>query len=376
MTVLALDGAPRHYEWGSSTAIPDLLGVEPDGRPLAELWFGAHPHDSSTLPTVGGSLAEFVAADPETTLGPAVAARFGGRLPFLVKILAASRSLSIQVHPNLDQAREGYVREDAAGIAEDAPERNYKDANHKPELFCALTPFDALCGFRPVDQTLALLTDLALPELNFLVDQLRRDDDPLRAAFTGVLSHPEIAPVVAAVAARVADAADGPLYATRLASEDAPGDVGVVLTLLLNYVRLEPGEAIYLGAGNVHAYLRGTGVEIMASSDNVLRCGLTSKHIDVPELLKVTDFSPLPDPLWPSVGGRFDVPVPDFALTHLTIDEPTGLHDDGPCIVVCTSGVVAVADIPVPSGHAAFVPAGQRASITGPGEVFVAGVGA
>lgn len=374
MSVLALDGAPRHYEWGSTTAIPQLLGVEPDGRPLAELWFGAHPHDPSPLPTAGGSLADFVAADPEATLGPAVAARFDGRLPYLVKILAASRALSIQVHPNLDQAREGYARENAAGIAEDAPERNYKDANHKPELFCALTAFDALCGFRPVDQTLALLTDLALPELEFLAELLS-DADPLRAAFTGVLSHPDIAPVVAAVAARVAGAADGPLYATRLASEDAAGDVGVVLTLLLNYVRLEPGEAIYLGAGNMHAYLRGTGVEIMASSDNVLRCGLTPKHIDVDELLQITDFSPLPDPVWPSLRGRFDVPVPDFALTRLEVADATGLHDDGPCIVVCTRGAVSVADVAIASGHAAFVPAREPASITGSGEVFVASVG-
>jgi mannose-6-phosphate isomerase len=374
VTVVAVEGVPRHYEWGSSTVIAQLLGLEPDVRPLAELWFGAHPHDPSPLPTVGGSLADFVAADPVATLGPAVAARFDGRLPFLVKILAASRALSIQVHPNLDQAREGYARESAAGIAEDAPERNYKDANHKPELFCALTPFDALCGFRPVDQTLALLADLAVPELDFLADLLR-GADPLRAAFTGVLSHPDIAPVVDAVAARVAGAGDGPLYATWLASQDAPGDVGVVLTLLLNYVQLEPGEAIYLGAGNVHAYLRGTGVEIMASSDNVLRCGLTPKHIDVDELLQITDFRPLPDPVWPSVGGRFEVPVPDFALTRLEVDGTTGLHDDGPCIVVCTRGEVSVADVLVASGHAAFVPAGQPASITGSGEVFVAGVG-
>ena len=374
MTVLALEGAPRHYEWGSATAIPQLLGRKPDGRPVAELWFGAHPHDPSPLPAVGGSLADFVAADPGATLGPSVAARFDGRLPFLVKILAASRALSIQVHPNLDQARAGYQREQSAGIAEDAPERNYKDANHKPELLCALTQFDALCGFRPVAQTLALLTDLAVPELDFL-SELLRGADPLRAAFTGVLTHPDIAPVVAAVAARVADADDGPLYATRLAAEDAPGDVGVVLTLLLNYVRLEPGAAIFLGAGNVHAYLRGTGVEIMASSDNVLRCGLTPKHIDVPELLSITDFSPLPDPRWPSIGGRFELPVPDFALTRLEVNESAGLHDDGPSIVLCTAGALSVGEVSLQPGHAAFVTAGQRTSITGAGEVFVASVG-
>jgi mannose-6-phosphate isomerase len=375
VTVVELDGAPRHYEWGSPTAIPQLLGLEPDGRPVAELWFGAHPHDPSPLPAVGGSLAEYVAADPDATLGAAIAARFDARLPFLVKVLAASRALSIQVHPNLSQARAGFDREQAAGIAEDAPERNYKDANHKPELLCALTPFDALCGFRPVDQTIGLLTELAVPELTFLIDLLG-SDDPLRSAFTGVLSRPDIGAIVESVSERVADAADGPLYATRLAAQDAPGDVGVVLTLLLNYVRLEPGQAIFLGAGNVHAYLRGTGIEIMASSDNVLRCGLTPKHIDVPELLKVTDFSPLPDPLWHAVGGRFEVPVPDFALTRLEVGGPTGLHDNGPSIVLCTSGSVSVADVALRPGHAAFVPAAERVAITGDGEVFVACVGA
>jgi mannose-6-phosphate isomerase len=373
MTVFALDGVPRHYEWGSRTAIPELLGIEPDARPTAELWFGAHPHDPS--PSDGSTLDQLVAADPVGLLGASVAGRFGGGLPYLLKVLAADRALSMQVHPNLDQARDGFAREAAAGVPEDAPERNYKDPNHKPELLCALTPFDALCGFRPVESTLALLAELALPELKFLADHLR-GDDPLRAAFSAVFEHPDIGSVVAALTGRVADAVDGPLYATRLAAGDAPGDVGVVLTLLLNYVRLAPGEAIYLGAGNVHAYLRGTGVEIMASSDNVLRCGLTPKHIDVPELLRITDFTPLPDPRWPSTGGRFEVPVPDFALTRIEVDESAGLHDDGPSIVLCTSGAVSVADVPVRPGHAAFVPAGEAVAFAGAGEVFVAGVGA
>jgi mannose-6-phosphate isomerase len=375
VTVVAVDGVPRHYEWGSRTAIPELLGVEPDGRPTAELWFGAHPHDPSPVRGHGGSLAELLATDPDRMLGAATAARFDGRLPFLLKVLAADQALSIQVHPTRDQAREGYAREDAAGIPEDAAERNYKDRNHKPELLCALTPFDALCGFRPVEATLALLDELAVPELAFLADLLPGSDG-LRAAFTALFDRPDIVSIVAAVAARVADASDGPLYATRLAAQDAPGDVGVVVTLLLNYVRLAPGEAIYLGAGNVHAYLRGMGVEIMANSDNVLRCGLTPKHIDVPELLRITEFTALADPIWPSVGGRFEVPVPDFALSHLDIDHVTGLHDNGPSIVLCTSGSVSVADVPLRPGRAAFVPAGEAAAIAGSGEVFVAGVGA
>jgi mannose-6-phosphate isomerase len=372
--VVALEGVVRHYEWGSPTVIPEMIGVEPDGVPAAELWFGAHPHDPSPVAGGDATLDAVIAADPKRLLGPMVAARFDDRLPYLMKVLAADRALSIQVHPTLDQARDGFARDEAAGILEDAPERNYKDPNHKPELLCALTAFDALCGFRPVPDTLDLLAQLALPELDFLADLLR-GADPLRAAFTGVLEHPDIAPVVAAVAAAVADATDGPRYAACLAAQDAPGDVGVVLALLLNYVRLDPGQALYLGAGNVHAYLRGAGVEIMASSDNVLRCGLTPKHIDVPELLRVTDFSPLADPVWPSVGGRFDVPVPDFALTRIEIDEPTGLHDDGPCVVLCTSGSVSVAGVAVASGHAAFVPAGEPVTIAGNGEVFDASVG-
>lgn len=374
MSVVALDGVARHYAWGSRTAIPQLLGVHPDGRPTAELWFGAHPHDPSPVAAHGVTLDRLVATDPARWLGSVVAHQFGGRLPFLVKVLAADQALSIQVHPNRDQAREGYAREAAADIPENAAERNYRDPNHKPELLCALTRFDALCGFRPVEVTLSLVIDLGLPELDFLVDLLRQDD-PLRSAFTGVLEHEDIAPVVRAVTNRVAGAQEGPPFATRLAAADAPGDVGVVLTLLLNYVRLQPGQAIYLGPGNVHAYLRGTGVEIMASSENVLRCGLTTKHIDVPELLRITDFTPLPDPLWHAVGGRFEVPVPDFALTRLDVEEPTGLHDGGPCIVVCTAGSVLIADVPVTPGHAAFVPAGESVTISGGGEVFVASVG-
>jgi mannose-6-phosphate isomerase len=374
MSVLPLDGVIRNYGWGSRTAISELLGVEPDGRPAAELWFGAHPHDPSPIAADGRTLDELLTADPNRLLGPAVRDEFGGRLPYLLKVLAAERALSMQVHPTREQARAGFAREQAAGVAEDAPNRNYKDPNHKPELLCALTSFDALCGFRPVAETVALLDEVGLPELRFLAELLA-GDDPVRSAFTAVLEHDDLAPVVAALSARVADAAEGPLYAARLAATDAPGDVGVVLTLLLNYVRLSPGEAIYLGAGNVHAYLRGVGVEIMANSDNVLRCGLTGKHIDVPELLRITDFAPLPDPLWPSVGGRFDVPVHDFALTRIEVDDAAGLHDDGPCIVLCTSGSVSVGGVPVRPGHAAFVPAGEPTAIIGSGEAFVASVG-
>lgn len=374
MKVVPIEGAPRDYAWGSRTEIQRLLGRTPDGAPLAELWFGAHPQDPSPAPAHDTSLDELIGADPEGMLGRRCVDRFGRHLPYLLKVLAADKALSIQVHPTREQARDGYERENAAGIALDAPDRNYRDDNHKPELLCALTPFDALCGFRPVADTLALLAEWDLPELGF-VREVLQGDDPLRSAFSALLTHDDPAPIVEAVTRRAMDAHDGPLRAARMAAADAPGDVGVVLTLLLNYVRLDPGEAIYLGAGNVHAYLRGMGVEIMANSDNVLRCGLTGKHVDVPELLAITDFTPLGEPRWPSVGGRFEVSVPDFALSRLELEEPTGLADDGPCIVLCTSGEASVGDVPVAAGHAAFVPAGLQTTIAGAGVAFVAGIG-
>jgi mannose-6-phosphate isomerase len=369
----AVDGVVRRYDWGSRTAIQQLLGDEPDGRPAAELWFGAHPDDPS--PAGDDRLDALIDADPAGLLGPATLDRFGPRLPYLLKVLAAGKALSMQVHPNLDQARAGFAAEDAAGIARDAPQRNYRDANHKPELLCALTPFDALCGFRPVVATLGLLAELDVPELGFVADRLH-GADPLRSAFTAVLRHPDPGPLVAAVARRAAGATEGPLHAVAIAAADFPGDVGAVLALLLNHVRLEPGEAIYLGAGNVHAYLRGTGVEIMANSDNVLRCGLTPKHVDVDELLKITDFDELGEPRRTSIGGRFDVPVPDFSLTRIEVEQAAGLDDPGPCIVLCTSGRLRVGAVELGSGHAAFVPAGEAATITGTGLAFVAGVGA
>jgi len=369
--VFPIAGVLRRYEWGSPTAIPELLGVEPDGRPAAELWFGAHPDDPS--PAGDQTLDHLIATNPDGVLGKEAAEAFGPRLPFLLKILAARQALSIQVHPNLEQARAGFAAEDAAGIDRAAPERNYRDPNHKPELICALTPFDALCGFRPVDQTRRLLAELDVPALRGLADALA-GPDPLRAAFTAALTADEA--IATALAARVAGSDDERLTGVRLAAEDFPGDPGVLVALLLNYLRLEPGEAIYLGAGNVHAYLRGTGVEIMANSDNVLRCGLTRKHVDVPELLRITEFAELPDPRWPAVGGSFAVPVPDFRLTRLALDEPAGLDDPGPSIVLCTDGTVRVGELALTPGHAAFVSAGTAVTLDGAGTAFIAGVGA
>lgn len=369
--VFPIEGVIRRYDWGSRTAIPELLGVTPDGRPAAELWFGAHPGGPS--PALDATLDGLITADPIGMLGASVVAHFGPKLPFLLKVLAAGRALSMQVHPNLAQARAGFAAEEAAGIARDAGGRNYVDDNHKPELLCALTPFEALCGFRPVAETVALLGEIDVPELAFVADLLR-GPDPLRAAFTALLTHDAPATLADAVAARALE--EGPLRPAYLAAQDFPGDIGIALSLLLNYVRLDPGDAIYLGAGTVHAYLCGTGVEIMANSDNVLRCGLTPKHIDVPELLKITDFTELTEPRWPANDGIFEVPVPDFGLRKIRLTGELELGGDQPRIVLCVDGNADVDAVELPPGHAAFVPAAAGTqAVRGTGQVFVASIG-
>ncbi|MCU1655738.1 MAG: Mannose-6-phosphate isomerase, type 1, partial [Pseudonocardiales bacterium] len=436
--VVALDGVARNYAWGSPTAIPGLLGIEPDGRPVAELWFGAHPDDPSPAADHASDLEALIAADPVGLLGAATVDRFGPRLPFLLKILAADRALSIQVHPNLEQAQAGFAAEQARGIPQDSPERNYRDPNHKPELLCALTPFEALCGFRPVADTLRLLDELDIPELAVLRDLLSGPDG-LRAAFTHVLALPDPALLVAEVTRRAAAIPAesewaGTARAVAIANADFPGDVGAVLALLLNYIRLEPAEAIYLDAGNVHAYLRGTGIEVMANSDNVLRCGLTPKHVDVAELLKVTDFTPLTEPrrlVQDSGSGRmYETLVPDFSLSTLDLDDAHDTDDTddtddahdahdahaehdahhahhaqraqhaehaehaehadigrrvvgshGPHIVLCLDGHARVealgASVELTPGHAAFVAARESAfTVHGTGGVALATVGA
>jgi mannose-6-phosphate isomerase len=361
--VFPLEGVIRDYAWGSPTVIAHMLGIEPDGRPAAELWFGAHT--GSPSPALGSTLDEVIAADPDTMLGTAIREQFGDHLPYLLKVLAADKALSIQVHPDRAQAEAGFAAEQQDGLPSER--RNYTDANHKPELLCALTTFEAMCGFRPIEQTLAVLDELAAPELHFVADALRGPDG-LRTAFTAVLEHDDPGTLAEAVAARATS--DGPLRAAWLAAHDFPGDIGVVVTLLLNYRRLEPGQAIYLAAGNVHGYLRGTGVEIMADSDNVLRCGLTPKRIDVSELVQITDFTELTEPLWPAEAGTFRVPVPDFALSRLD-GAPVELLAGQPRIVLCVEGITEVGDLALPPGHAAYLTPAAAVTVRG-GSAFVA----
>jgi len=392
--IIELDNPIRDYAWGSPTAIPRLLGTEPDGRPVAELWIGAHPDSPSRWaagPGVPG-LDALIAEHPDELLGRSTVTRFGPRLPFLVKLLAADRALSLQVHPSREQAEAGFAAEEAAGIARGTPGRNYCDPNHKPELAYALTEFEAFCGFRPVPDTCELLTALAVPALAGYLPLLAGPDG-LRATFTSLLglageARERLVAETVAGCRRLAGQGGpwaAPARASVLAAEDFPGDIGAVLALLLNYVRLAPGEAIYLGAGNVHAYLRGMCIEILANSDNVLRCGLTPKRIDVPELLRVADFSSVADPRWPAsrpAEGRqvFEVPVPDFRLTVLELAAAPVqlLPADGPYLLLGGDGPVRVRCGPEdrtlrPWDSVYLAPGEPACTVSGSGRAYLAG---
>ncbi|MDG4864772.1 mannose-6-phosphate isomerase, class I [Streptomyces sp. T-3] len=373
----------RPYAWGSTTAIPQLLGVEPTGEPQAEMWMGAHPGAPSHL--ARGPLNEVIAAAPEQELGPEAVAKFGPRLPFLLKILAAGAPLSLQVHPNLAQAKEGYADEEARGVPIDAPHRNYKDANHKPELICALTPFDGLCGFRAPDEAARFLETLDVDGLKPYVDLLSAhpEEAALREVLTAVLSadRDEMAATVTEAAAACERL--GGVYAPYASiARHYPGDPGVIAAMLLNFVQLQPGEALFLGAGVPHAYLDGLGVEIMANSDNVLRCGLTPKHVDVPELLRIVRFEATdPGVLRPeaSADGEevYETPIDEFRLSRYVLAEdsaPRDLTARTPQILLCTAGAVRAGELELAPGQSAFVPAGDKAEISGNGTVFRATV--
>ncbi|MFJ8162881.1 mannose-6-phosphate isomerase, class I [Streptomyces sp. NPDC096136] len=380
----------RPYAWGSTTAIPALLGVEPTGEPQAEMWMGAHPGAPSRLDRGAGetTLSAVIAADPEGELGSAAVAKFGPSLPFLLKVLAAGAPLSVQVHPDLAQAKAGFEDEERRGVPIDAGHRNYKDANHKPELICALTPFDGLCGFRPPTEAADLLEGLGVDSLKPYVDLLRAhpEEAALREVLTAVLGadRAETAHTVAETAA-AAERLGGPYAPYAGLVHDYPGDPGVIAAMLLNHVRLQPGEAMFLGAGIPHAYLDGLGVELMANSDNVLRCGLTPKHVDVPELLKVVVFEPsAPGVLRPEADGEevYETPIDEFRLSRFAL-APGGaaqaLPDTTPQILLCTAGQCTArsartGELALVPGESVFVPAGETVELSGNGTVFRATV--
>lgn len=380
-----LTGVLRTYPWGSRTLIPQLRGLPvPSDRPEAELWFGAHPGAPSTID--GQPLTHIIAADPEAALGPRVRAELGDGLPFLLKLLAAAEPLSLQAHPSAAQAEEGYAREDREGIPLGNGNRNYKDPSHKPELIVALTEFDAMAGFRPLERTRELFDVLSCHQLDRYLTILdpASESDSLRGLFTTWITIPGSArtELIDAVVAAAADHLDrddwiSQVLRTVLELQDRyPGDIGVLGALLLNHVTLQPGEAIYLDAGQLHAYVRGLGVEIMANSDNVLRGGLTSKYVDVPELVRVLDFTSLSDLVVEPEDGEYPVPVPEFRLTRREITDttPWTIDQDGPAIALCTAGTVTVGDLELSPGDAVWIPAsdGPVTATAADAELFLA----
>ncbi|MER8088423.1 mannose-6-phosphate isomerase, class I [Streptomyces sp. NPDC087532] len=388
-----LSNTVRPYAWGSTTAIPELLGIAPTGEPQAEMWMGAHPGAPSRLTRMTGTgeagheqaLTEVIAADPERELGRATVEKFGPRLPFLLKLLAAGAPLSLQVHPDLAQAGRGYEDEERRSVPIDAPHRTYKDANHKPELICALTPFAGLCGFRRPTEAAEAMAALGIDSLKPYVDLLgaHPEEAALREVLTAILSADpmDMAETVnrAAAAAERLGGAHAP-YA-RIAHH-FPGDPGVLAAMLLNYVELQPGEALFLGAGVPHAYLDGLGVEIMANSDNVLRCGLTPKHIDVPELLRIvrfeaTDPGVLRPEASPSGEELYETPVDEFRLSRFDLSpgaDPVELTRGAPQILLCTAGAPKAGTLGLTPGASVFVPSGEKVEVSGTGTLFRATV--
>ena len=349
----------KHYDWGSPCLIPDLLGIPRDGRPYAELWMGSHPGSPSQvdLPEGAVGLGEFI----------------GGPLPYLFKLLAAEKPLSIQAHPNLEQAREGFDRENREGLAQDAPNRNYRDSNHKPEIVCALTPFVGMCGFRSPAEITRLFGGFFWDDTSSI---LRKGFAPLLKALEAPTAESALRNFLAALFDTPPDLRDALtefILSQRRANEregcewalmrdfakQYPGDPAVVAPLYLNVFRLQPGEAVFLQAGVLHAYIQGFAVELMANSDNVLRGGLTAKHVDVPELMKVLDFAPMdPQIMKPGPGtSSFTYPAScgEFSLTVMC--DLAELALDGPSICMVTDGEVSIEGQTLRRGESIFVPA-------------------
>ncbi len=388
---VGITNTPRDYAWGSRGAISELLGLGETDALEAELWLGAHPGSPSRIvdpsQTSGATdLAAWIASDPGTALGDPAASH----LPFLLKILAAEAPLSLQAHPTAKQARRGFARENSTGVPLAAAHRNYKDPYPKPELIYALSEtFEALCGFRSaveVRKSIIRLLELdaasTQPDPEPLQLWLEKTiyDGSIRGVFEWLISQGDGVHVLVDRVVSIARANPEELATVVMLAEAYPGDPGIVISLLLHRVTLTRGEALYLPAGNIHAYLSGLGVELMGASDNVLRGGLTPKHIDVPELIEVLDFQPVSVPYlrpeMPQPGTEIYRPdVPDFLLERIVDDGVCSLS--GPAILLCVEGSLHVAGaestIDLTRGNCVFVtPAEDNLTVTGRGTVFVA----
>ncbi|MGK2348325.1 mannose-6-phosphate isomerase, class I [Actinomyces sp. W5033] len=389
--------ARQSYDWGSTTAVPAFLGTEPDGEPWAELWFGAHPAGPTRLAS-GPTLACLVDSAPGRVLGEDVVRRFGPQLPFLLKVIAPAKVLSLQVHPSLAQAAEGFDLENAQGVPLDSPVRSYKDSNHKPEMVLALSRFEAVAGFRAPRRAWEVLADLQAPLARRMRRTLRLNPTRfgIRQAFSDIVSAgtrptaEEVGDLVEEIAARhAAGLSPSPRVDANVMemARSFPGDPGIAAALLLNPVTLQPGEALFVPAGAVHAYISGLGVEVMASSDNVLRAGLTHKHIDVPQMLACVDYvagppvRPAPEYLSRATRAYY-APVDDFELLVTTVvpeDGRLAVVGHGPRILLATDGEVVVTtpegSTALRRGEAVFVGAHERTlSVEGAGTVVQADV--
>ncbi len=391
-----LHGTFQHYAWGTTDAIPELLGRPADGRPVAEYWLGAHPLTPSEVD--GVLLDALVARNPEV-VGEASRAAFGDRLPYLVKVLSARHALSLQAHPSREQAEEGFAKENAAGLAADAPERTYRDDWPKPELLIALTEFDGLAGFRDPKRTAALFGGLGVAdELASVIGPLteRKGSAALAEVFLDVLSlkgeRARLSELVCAAAMQKKDFPGelGEFARTILELDEVfPTDPSIIAAALMNRVTLKPGESLYVPAGQMHAYLSGTGVEVMANSDNVIRGGLTSKHVDVGELVRVVDFEPSVPKATHPVAVRdgvekYPTPCEEFDVWRLTPGA-----EQGPIklpgaksarILLLTEGGAELAvgsdRLQLRRGEAAFLPATDSAgTISGEAVAFMTASG-
>ncbi|SFM98860.1 mannose-6-phosphate isomerase, type 1 [Izhakiella capsodis] len=375
----------QYYAWGSKTALTELYHIaNPDNRPLAELWMGAHPKSPSQIDTPAGrrSLREVISENTTAILGEKVALRFG-ELPFLFKVLCAAQPLSIQVHPSKSSAEAGFAKENAAGIALDAPERNYKDANHKPELVFALTPFKAINGFRQQREMVSLLQPVAGAHPDIAHFLQAPDELRLKQLFASLLSmEGERKSLALGVLKDMLNSQPGEPWETiRTIAADYPNDNGLFSPLLLNVITLQPGEAMFLFAETPHAYLSGVALEVMANSDNVLRAGLTPKYIDLPELLANLKFTAKPydslrtEPQSKGSSLIFPIPVEDFAFAlHTLSAEKAVISQESAAILFCIDGEALVAQgkqqITLMPGDSCFIPANESpVTLTGTGRI-------
>ena len=391
--MLELIGVRQSYPWGTKDAIPSLIGQAPDAKPWAEQWYGAHPLGDSPTPD-GATLSEHLAQQPDQ-LGKAALMTFGRRLPFLVKILSAASPLRLQAHPTRQQAREGHARESLLGVPLGAPERSFKDDWPKPETIVALTSFEALVGFRDPVRTAQLFEDLGVGDaLASVIGPLRdRDGSPaLQEVFLDVLSLDDRCHLVDEVLGAAVNHLDAPgelgLFARTAVEIDEyfPSDPGILAALLLNRFSLEPGQALALAPGVMHSYLRGCCIEVMANSDNVLRGGLTAKHIDVDALLHVVSFAPTPaEVLLPSGSDGTYIYPTSFEEFELWLLQPTDgsplqvpRSDSGRICLVASGSFELSGDgdpVVLKPGKAVFIGAGEAIVARGEGQLFVAATG-